>query len=45
MYGEAMPPERPAGFSLILLALAMYAGEGTIRRRAQNKLVASAAKA
>jgi chloramphenicol-sensitive protein RarD len=45
LYGEAMPPERLLGFGLIWLALAMYASDGMIRRRAQNKLVASAPKA
>jgi len=45
LYGEAMPPERLLGFSLIWLALALYAGDGMIRRHAQNKLVASAPKA
>jgi chloramphenicol-sensitive protein RarD len=45
LYGEPMPPERLLGFSLIWLALAFYAGDGVVRRRAQNKLVASAPKA
>lgn len=45
LYGEVMSPQRLAGFSLIWLALALYAGDGMIRRRAQNKLVASAPKA
>jgi chloramphenicol-sensitive protein RarD len=45
LYREPMPPERLAGFSLIWLALALYAGDGIARRRAQNKLVAGAPKA
>jgi chloramphenicol-sensitive protein RarD len=45
LYREPMSPERLAGFSLIWLALALYAGDGIARRRVQNKLVASAPKA